>query len=430
MAKTELVKDAGVKTESVKYTHSSAVSAWDPIYVDGLGVLIAHDDYDASAEGLYYIQGRFLFDITTGVTISQGNKVYYDVSANTVRKANDSNLTVGDFYCGRAPKAGTAAGGYAYVDINSDNMVIEQGIKTIAAAATLTQEDSFIAVNTSGGAVTLTLPACASFIDKEYTIYVEDATNQVTIDGNGSETINGSTTITLNEQYAFVRIKSNGTSWRILGASEASINVTISNDVVTKTANYTTGIGDDTVIANGSSITITLGTAACFAGKKQVIKNINATPCSLATEGSETIDGAASLTLHDQYSFVEVQSDGTNWHVINSSGYDEIYTVQGSMDNQTVKAAKLKKAGELIRATYFTAGALGSGLGIDVVDGGTDGSGTDVVDSCSDNLNGLDANDISSSNTFSAGDHINVTFDDFASAIYCSVTLVFRASVA
>jgi|GEM_PF-737070 len=106
-------------------------------------------------------------------------------------------------------------------------------------------------------------------------------------------------------------------------------------------------------------------------------------------------------------------------------------TVAGSFDNQTVKVADLMEPAEVVGVTYFTAGALGEGLGIDVVDGGADGTGTDVICSCSDNLNGLEVEDTISAThgVLAAGDVINVTIDDLASAVYCVVTIWLKVIV-
>lgn len=110
-------------TDTIKYTNSSAVTAGDVVYVEGLGALIAHDSYDASAEGVYYIKGRARVTITSGVTISQGNRVYFDTSAEKVQLQNSAALATGDFFLGVAVEAGTAAGGYVVVDINENNIV-------------------------------------------------------------------------------------------------------------------------------------------------------------------------------------------------------------------------------------------------------------------------------------------------------------------
>ena len=72
---------------------------------------------------------------------------------------------------------------------------------------------------------------------------------------------------------------------------------------------------DSTIICNGSSVTATIPSNCCIKGRKYVIKNINSSASSVATEGSQTIDGASTKALA-QWKFVEVQSDGTNWFII------------------------------------------------------------------------------------------------------------------
>lgn len=97
----------------------------------------------------------------------------------------------------------------------------------------------------------------------------------------------------------------------------------------------------------------------------------------------------------------------------------EVYTIEhivlagstNDFNDQTVTVSKLWSAGTVVRVVYFTSAALGASMGIDILDGGTDGSGTDVIDSCSDNLNGLDANDLTTPYSLSAGDYVNVKFD-------------------
>lgn len=88
-------------------------------------------------------------------------------------------------------------------------------------------------------------------------------------------------------------------------------------------ATYTILSTDDTIIGDASSspFTATLPTAVGIAGKRYTIKRISASNnVTLAGDGSETIDGAASKALATQYAFLTVQSDGTSWHIIASGG--------------------------------------------------------------------------------------------------------------
>jgi hypothetical protein len=50
-----------------------------------------------------------------------------------------------------------------------------------------------------------------------------------------------------------------------------------------------------------------------------IIKKIDSSSNYVQLNGniSETIDGDAEIYLYDQYNFVQIQSDGTNWVIIN-----------------------------------------------------------------------------------------------------------------
>jgi hypothetical protein len=69
------------------------------------------------------------------------------------------------------------------------------------------------------------------------------------------------------------------------------------------------------VLANGSSITITLPSAVTSAfGREYVIKNVNATSLTVGSAAG-TIDGAATKSLA-QFATLTAISDGTNWNLI------------------------------------------------------------------------------------------------------------------
>lgn len=99
--------------------------------------------------------------------------------------------------------------------LNKTPINFRYNTRTITASETLTEDDDYLLVDTSSGAVTLTLPPvdAAIIVGQVIKIKLIDATNSLTIDGDGSETIDGSTTFVmtvLNEAYEFV---SDGTEW-------------------------------------------------------------------------------------------------------------------------------------------------------------------------------------------------------------------------
>lgn len=78
--------------------------------------------------------------------------------------------------------------------------------------------DDLILADASSAAFTITLPTAVGIKGKILEVQKTDSdfTNAVTLDGNGSETIAGSTTTTLNTQYETLKIISDGTNWQIL----------------------------------------------------------------------------------------------------------------------------------------------------------------------------------------------------------------------
>lgn len=83
---------------------------------------------------------------------------------------------------------------------------------------TLTASDYAVLVSAAGGATTINLPAAASASGYIYVVKKTDSSaNAVTVDGSGSETIDGSTTYVLANQYSAVTIQSNGTAWFVIG---------------------------------------------------------------------------------------------------------------------------------------------------------------------------------------------------------------------
>lgn len=94
---------------------------------------------------------------------------------------------------------------------------ITRAVVSKTANYTLTLYDRGALVDSSSGAVTITLPTAASAKDVEYVIKKTDSSGYaVTVDGNGSETIDDSTTQIISSQYDAITIYSDGTEWWII----------------------------------------------------------------------------------------------------------------------------------------------------------------------------------------------------------------------
>lgn len=99
----------------------------------------------------------------------------------------------------------------------------------------------------------------------------------------------------------------------------ASPTATISYAQSTKTANYTITGTDDFIWADASSgaITITLPTAVGVT-KTFTIKRINsgANNVTVGTTSSQTIDGATTKVLAQQWESITLMSNNTNWYIV------------------------------------------------------------------------------------------------------------------
>ena len=82
---------------------------------------------------------------------------------------------------------------------------------------TATASDYSIICNNTSGAITISLPAASGCAGRTYVIKkISGALNNVVIDPNASENIDGASTRTLTAQYESVLIQSDGSNWFIL----------------------------------------------------------------------------------------------------------------------------------------------------------------------------------------------------------------------
>jgi len=92
-----------------------------------------------------------------------------------------------------------------------------EGYVLKTATVTLSATESFIACDAAAGAVTVNLPAAATAgAGREYTIKKIDSTaNACTLDGDGTETIDGGATAAISTQWHSLTIISTGSAWII-----------------------------------------------------------------------------------------------------------------------------------------------------------------------------------------------------------------------
>lgn len=150
VGKCELIKEVEA-CDRIQYTHTSAVTAWTPIWSDKFGVLIPMYSRDANVEGVYYTGGRFKFSIVSAGTVAKGDLVYYTVATDDVTTTAPSAVSgTTCFPLGRAVEAGSATAGYVTIELFKVNCNI-----VIYKSVTAAEEVSRIWVTTSQASGTL-----------------------------------------------------------------------------------------------------------------------------------------------------------------------------------------------------------------------------------------------------------------------------------
>lgn len=107
------------------------------------------------------------------------------------------------------------------------------------------------------------------------------------------------------------------------GAANSTMQVegSLALAIRTVTGNYTINATDNTVLANTSTgaITISLPAASGIAGRIYTIKKIGNGGIDnqlTITPTSATIDGGSNYVIYNDWTYVTLQTDGSNWYVI------------------------------------------------------------------------------------------------------------------
>ena len=90
--------------------------------------------------------------------------------------------------------------------------------------------------------------------------------------------------------------------------------------LVSKTADYTALITDEIILvdATAGNVTITLPAAASNSGKEYIVKKTDNTSNIVIIDGNstETIDGALTQTIQEQYGAYKIITDASNWYIV------------------------------------------------------------------------------------------------------------------
>jgi hypothetical protein len=224
-----------------------------------------------------------------GVSVSQGDIILVEQQASGLQNG---------VYIVENP----GSGGSAYVLRRhplEDTGEKVRGIWIHVAAGTANTNKMY--VNSNTGAITMGTTAL-NFASDATTLATTPIRYNVAVGFSKSIVSHGSFGMTSETGTALLLYPASGQSVNINGVANfgtaiANQGGTIMTPLV-QTSGTTLGSGQTVVIANGSSITLTIPAAASHAGRFYWIKNMNATDLTLARSSTDTFDnGATTLTL-------------------------------------------------------------------------------------------------------------------------------------
>lgn len=169
----------------------------------------------------------------------------------------------------------------------------------------------------------------------------------------------------------------------------------VGNDIITKTATYTTVAGDEgKVIECTGTFTLTLLPAAtAAAGFTQVVTNVGTGIITVDGNASETINGKTTVVLGVNESLF-IACDGSNWAGVHStSATNQVETITGA---ETVAVADRNRVYNVTSGTFtmdlLAAATAGEGFAFTVVN---QGSGTVTIDpNSTETINGVSTFDL------------------------------------
>lgn len=106
-----------------------------------------------------------------------------------------------------------------------------------------------------------------------------------------------------------------------LANSTMQVSGSLSMAIQTFTNNYTATAADNTILMNttSSALTLTLPNPSTFAGRIYTIKKVGTGGIDhelTITPAAGTIDGGTSYVIYNDWTYVTLQTDGSNWYII------------------------------------------------------------------------------------------------------------------
>jgi len=235
--KIDVVDGAGKHFKSYWPTAASTVP------LSGVTAATATNDVDHSSyrqiwrwNNLTSSGGLSLSSVSTGAASNNLNVLTVESSG---ANSNSSETTYGArFYNQHTGTSSTNVAGYFSASNGTNNYAIiadvgragfgtttpnsgvqingSLSLSTVTKTATYTATSSDYTIICSTNTFTIDLPTAVGITGRVYVIKNITSGTTITVDGNGTETIDGATTYTLASQYKLVMIQSDGANWNVI----------------------------------------------------------------------------------------------------------------------------------------------------------------------------------------------------------------------
>lgn len=186
-------------------------------------------------------------------------------------------------------------------------------IEAITGAATISAGTS-LATCAGSPPYTVTLPTAAS-AGAGFQLYIKKTVaGVVTVDGDGSETINGQANYGIRNSQQGVQLVSDGSNWLVVAETQARPPIWGQESI---SGAATVGDFTDIVICSGTTYTVTLPAAATYGqGRFLTIKRNSSGTITIDGNAAETIDGAANFALDVALMSVTLYCTGAEWFIV------------------------------------------------------------------------------------------------------------------
>lgn len=183
----------------------------------------------AGTAPLKFTTGTLLSTPEAGAVEFNTDTLYFTITTGTVRKKvamyDDTSGATGDLYyrdsggaltrlpVGSAGQALRVSGG-----VPAWGSVDEQfATSTKTSNYTIGSSDTVIFADATSGNVTITLPVASGLAGYKFFVKrIDSSSNTCTVARSGSDTIDGLTSLTIDQQYTSIMVVSNGSNWFIL----------------------------------------------------------------------------------------------------------------------------------------------------------------------------------------------------------------------